>query len=263
MAHISFSELKEWVTCPFKHKLIYIDGIKKFLGNEHTAFGTAMHTICETLIQTKDLDKYNAQVHFQEEFLKNLKNLKELDPQLIFDSELISNMRVQGDKLTNYILPALKKYFGNFKLISVEEKLFEPMDGVEYDFKGFVDLVIQTSDKKYHIIDWKTCSWGWDQRRKADKLVTYQLTLYKHFWCKKNNIDSSDVHTHFALLKRTARNNIVEIFKVTSGHKKTENALKLLNKAVYNIKKQNHVKNKLSCYGKYGACIFYKTPHCT
>ena len=36
-----------------------------------------------------------------------------------------------------------------------------------------------------------------------------------------------------ALQQRTAKNNNVELFKVTSGNKKTENALKLLNKALY------------------------------
>ena len=29
---------------------------------------------------------------------------------------------------------------------------------------------------KYHI-DWKTCSWGWDSRKKSDKMIT-TLTLY-------------------------------------------------------------------------------------
>ena len=263
MAHISFSELKEWVTCPWKHKLTYIDKIDKFIGSEHTAFGTAMHTICETLVQLENTENYNAKKHFQEEFLKNLQELKELDPAITLNTELVLAMRTQGDKLTEYVLPGLKKYFGNFKLISVEEKLFEPIENKDYDFKGFVQLVIQTSDKKYHVIDWKTCSWGWDQRKKTDKLINYQLTLYKHFWCKKNNINPTDALTHFALLKRTAKNNHVEIFKATSGQKKTENALKLLNKAIYNIQKQNHVKNKLSCYGRYGTCMFYNTPHCT
>ena len=40
MTHISFSELKIWAECPFKHKLMYIDKIVKFEGNEFTAFGS-------------------------------------------------------------------------------------------------------------------------------------------------------------------------------------------------------------------------------
>ncbi len=78
------------------------------------------------------------------------------------------------------------------------------LDG-DYDFKGFIDVVIKTPDGKYHIIDWKTCSWGWDARRKNDKMVTYQLALYKNYFCQKHNIDPKKVETYFAFLKRTAK----------------------------------------------------------
>jgi cytochrome c-type biogenesis protein CcmH len=47
MPHISFSELKNWDKCPHYHKLVNIDKIKVFAGNAYTAFGTAMHTVCE------------------------------------------------------------------------------------------------------------------------------------------------------------------------------------------------------------------------
>ena len=43
MTHISYSELKNWDFCPFYHKLVYIDKLKPFRGNEYTAFGTAIH----------------------------------------------------------------------------------------------------------------------------------------------------------------------------------------------------------------------------
>ncbi len=49
-------------------------------------------------------------------------------------------------------------------------------------------------------------------------------------------MDPSNVETHFALLKRTAKKNRVEFFRVTSGPRKTDNALKLLNVALHNIK---------------------------
>lgn len=265
MPHISYSELKEWVTCPWKHKLNYIERINEFKGNEHTAFGTALHTVCENLVQGRSENAtpvFDPKALFQNEFLKNLREIKEGSPEMELRPDLISSMRAQGEKLTEYILPGLKKSFGTFELFGVEEKLYEPIKDAEYDFKGFIDLIIQTKDKKYHIIDWKTCSWGWDSRKRTDKMITYQLTLYKHFWCEKHNIDPINVETHFALLKRTAKDNQVEIFKVTTGAKKTKNALKLLDKSLYNIKKSNFIKNRLSCYGRYGTCEYYKSEHC-
>ena len=271
MSHISFSELKQWVECPWKHKLNYIDEINRFKGNVHTAFGTSLHTVCESLTLNDnkegfDWSTYNAHDHFEEEFVKNLKELKNTSPDAALDPKLINDMRAQGKHLTQFILPGLKKTFGKFKLISVEEKLYEDIKKgpSSKKFKGFIDLVIFTpSDDKYHIIDWKTCSWGWDNRRKTDKMVTYQLTLYKHFWCQRHDKSYNEVVTHFALLKRTAKKNNVEIFKVSNGAKKIENALKLLGKAVYNIENNNFLKNRLSCYGKFGICEYYKSNHCS
>jgi hypothetical protein len=90
-------------------------------------------------------------------------------------------------------------------------------------------------------------------------MVTYQLTLYKHYFAKKYDINPDDIETHFALLKRTAKKDNVEFFRVTSGEKKTENALNFLQKALYNISNKNYLKNRLSC----NRCEFYKTKHCT
>ena len=47
---ISFSELKNWKECPYRHKLIYIDQLEHFEGNEYTAFGSAIHEVCEKII---------------------------------------------------------------------------------------------------------------------------------------------------------------------------------------------------------------------
>tara|TARA_A100001391_G_scaffold174440_1_gene136863 strand:- start:687 stop:1454 length:768 start_codon:yes stop_codon:yes gene_type:complete len=251
--HISFSELKIWNDCAFKHKLVYLDGIKEFKGSEHTAFGTAMHYVCENVFdESNDLQNI-----FQTKFLNELKSLKADNVPL--NKNLVENMRKQGNKMLSYILPAVKKTFGSFEVISIEEDLYIPIEQ-DLHFKGFIDLVLKVGDT-YHVIDWKTCSWGWDARRKADRMTTYQLTLYKHFFAKKHNIDVDKIETHFALLKRTAKTDNVEIFRVTSGQKKIQNAIKLLDKAVYNIKNSKFIKNKLSCTSGFG-CEFYKTQYC-
>ena len=158
--------------------------------------------------------------------------------------------------MLSHILPAVKNTFESFEVVSVEEDLYLPIQNNK-KFKGYIDLVLKINDT-YHIIDWKTCSWGWDMKRRTDRMTTYQLTLYKHFFAKKHNIEPSKIETHFALLKRTAKKDNVEIFRVTSGSKKTENALKLLDKALYNMDKNVFVKNRLSCR----RCEFYKTEYC-
>ena len=257
MAHISYSELKNWAFCPFYHKLVNIDKLKGFRGNEFTAFGTAMHEVCEKTA-LKQLKEEDQEGFFMKKFLEELISLPD---DLKLNENLVNSMREQGKALIPEVFPALEDYFEDYEVVSTEEKLYEPMGDMtteEYNFKGYIDLVVRTTDGKYHIIDWKTCSWGWDSRKKSEKMITYQLTLYKHYFAKKHGIDPSMIETHFALLKRTAKKDRVEIFRVTSGQRKTENALNLLKKALYNIVASKHIKNRLSC----NRCEFYKTKHC-
>ena len=50
MSHISYSELKEWTDCPWKHKLNYIDKHRTFTDSIHTVFGTAMHEVIQVYL---------------------------------------------------------------------------------------------------------------------------------------------------------------------------------------------------------------------
>ena len=255
MPHISYSELKDWVFCAFYHKLTRVDKIEGFKGNAYTAFGTAMHSVCEKkLLQEEVSDAY---------FVKELKkNIDSLDDDVEIDQKLVLDMMGQGKRIIPEISDALNDYFEEYEVLAVEMPLYEPIEGHDtYRFKGYIDAVVKTPDNKVHIFDWKTCSWGWDARRRSDKITTYQLTLYKHFFAQKMSVDPKHIETHFALLKRTAKKNRVEFFRVTSGAQKTKNALKYLNMALYNIQKKRYIKNKLSCTAGYG-CKFYKTEHC-
>ncbi len=255
--HISYSELKTWAECPRKHKISYIDKIKRFIGNEFTAFGSSLHALCENAVQGL-LDEREYDDFFDEHFDRELGKLGEGYERR---HNLISEMREQAKTISPLILPKLKDHFGEYEVFSVEEKLFVKINDFlldKYNFKGYIDLVIKTSDGKYHIIDWKSCSWGWDAKKRSDKLITYQLTLYKKHFCQKHKLDPNQVETHFALLKRTAKKDNVEIFRVTSGPRKTKNANDLLHQALANIKNKNYVKNRLSCH----RCEFYKTEQC-
>ena len=256
--HISYSELKQWAECPWKHKLVYKDRIKKFLGNEYTAFGRALHLLCENLIEEK-IQEEDQDDFFELAFEKEIMDLmvKEVD----LNEKMVNDMIEQAKNISPKIIPQVVKYFDNYSVFSVEEKLMLPIKELKdlgYEFKGYIDLVLKTEDGKYHIIDWKTCSWGWDAKKRSDKYITYQLTLYKKFFCEKHNIDPKLVETHFALLKRTAKKDHVEIFRVTSGPKKIENATNLLIRGVKTINSGVHFKNRNSC--KY--CEFKNTKHC-
>jgi ATP-dependent exoDNAse (exonuclease V) beta subunit len=237
---------------------MYLERIRKFKGNEFTAFGTSIHDVCEKVLLDESVDMEAAFLASMEREETSLQR-KGVE----IDEKFWSELKEQGIQLTEHILPAVKNYFGLYKVVSTEEQLMEPaVVDDEYKFKGFIDLVVQTDDGKYHIIDWKSCSWGWDLKKKTDPMITYQLTLYKYYFAQKHNIDPKMIETHFALLKRTAKEKHVEIFRVTSGPRKTRNVLTLLQKAIYNIKAKTHIKNRLSCYVN-RKCEFCHTSFCT
>lgn len=253
--HISFSELKDWSTCAFYHNLVHHEKLKGFRGNEYTAFGSAIHTVCEkkllTEVQLPEEDLFLQE--FEQEIARLIKDSVELDDKLVY------NLSKQGAKILPHVQSALDEYFPEgYEVVATEEQIMEPIEGSQKKFKGFIDAVFRTPDGKVHIVDWKSCSWGWDARKRTDPMVIYQLIFYKHFYALKHNLDPSNVETHFALLKRTAKDKNVEFFRVTSGQKRTDNALKLLNKALYNITNDRRIKNRASC----SRCAFNKTEHC-
>lgn len=260
MSHISYSAFKNWTTCPYYYKLTYEDRISLFNGNIYTAFGTAVHRACEDILMKTGVDYLEL---FKDTFKASLKELPEEEIAKL-NQKTVVDFYKQGEEIIKYVMPEVIKVFGDdFEVVSVEEDLMidiEDFDNLQndYKFKGFIDLVLKTPDGKYHILDWKTCSWGWNAEKRSDRIVNYQLTFYKHYFCNKHSIDPSLVETHFGLLKRTAKKNNVEIFRVTSGKRKVNNALAILNNALFSIDNKKFIKNTSAC----DRCEFFQTEHC-
>jgi hypothetical protein len=256
MSHISFSELKVWNECPHKHKLQYIDKVKVFTSTEYTCFGIAIHETCEKSL-LKEIKEEQHNEYFENKFKQEISIIRN---QTKIDDVLVSDMVTQGKSILSELYESIKTYLGEYEVISTEEPLFERIEKLdfEYDFKGFIDLVLKTPDGKYHIIDFKTCSFGWKSDRKSDPMTIYQLTYYKNFYAQKFNLDPNIIETHFALLKRTVKKNRIEFFRVSNGKVRTENAMMLITKAISAIENKKYLKNRLSCNG----CEFYKTDKC-
>jgi len=254
--HISFSQLKNWAKCPFYHKLSNIDKVDgAFSGNIYTAFGSASHETIENHLED-NISEDDLKSFFGKSFKKERSSLKEEIEDSHYDQFLL-----QGENLVKKYKTNLDSYFnGNYEIVKCEEEIYEDVTeykGNPFKFKGYIDLVVKQGDT-YHILDWKSCTWGWDAKKKSDKMIVYQLIYYKHYYALKHGIDPNNIECHFGLLKRTAKSKEVEIFKVTSGKRRTENAMKLLSQALHNIDNGVYIKNRTSC--RY--CEFKGTNHC-
>ena len=88
MPHISYSELKNWNNCPYYHKLVNVDKIKGFKGNAFTAFGTAIHSVCERKLLQETVN--------EDYFIQQFEScLQRLDDDVEIDEKLVAQMRAR------------------------------------------------------------------------------------------------------------------------------------------------------------------------
>jgi hypothetical protein len=275
--HISYSEWRNWHICPHYHKLTYIDKVAQFEGNIFTAFGKAIHTVCELTLTSPEKYREPGAIDalVREQFLKELKALPKDAQQDAKTNFKLKEWLVNGLDIIPDLYRCLVDKFGklgeDWEVLRAEEQLYVPITEfteAEKNFKGFIDLVVYSKkDEKVHLIDWKTCSWGWKREKKNDKIMAYQLVFYKHFYARKYEVDPKDVDCHFVLLKRTAKpGKKAEFVRVTAAKKRTTDALNALTKALHNINKENYIKNRIactSCKDRFGTCEFYQTEYCS
>ena len=51
--HVSFSEVRIWKECSWKHKLMYIDKVLDFEAGIYTEYGSILHETIELFLLTK------------------------------------------------------------------------------------------------------------------------------------------------------------------------------------------------------------------
>jgi hypothetical protein len=259
---ISYSAIKD-AECLLKFKLSWIDRLQRSPDNEFNIFGKCLHTVCEAqLFESREPSGITME-DWKKDFAKMFRrSLLEL-PTLRFSASELREFKEQGYNLIEQSLPEFDRFFqdkGKWRLVSIEEQLYEPIPEFELDkvnFKGFIDVVIEAGGV-FYIMDLKSCGWGWDSRKKSDTLITYQLAYYKHFWSKKNYVPTKNIETYFVLLKRTAPKNNIEFVRVPVGDRKMRNAVEYAVKVLKNAYAGNFFKNKLACQ----YCPYAKTEYC-
>tara|TARA_B100000674_G_C37958728_1_gene970947 strand:- start:1970 stop:2827 length:858 start_codon:yes stop_codon:yes gene_type:complete len=267
-SHISFSEVKCWKECSWRHKLLYVDKVDVFEPSPFLDFGTAVHEGCESLLESKTIDR--------EKILKDVVDAWEKhgfgEPEWYekqpgwYKHAPVEEWCEWATNMWNDVPGFLDETFPSWETVKAEEELREDIENSDVKFKGFIDAIIKVPKKRgqgfeYWILDWKTAqSYGWKRQKKQDILMTAQLILYKHFWSKKHDIPLKDIRCGFILLKRGAKpGNVCELVKVSAGPKSIDRALKIMRSMIKSVKKQFNLKNRNSCT----FCDFKDTEYCT
>ena len=259
--HVSFSEVKTWTECSYRHKLQHVDKINLDKPGVPLVFGTAVHDACEEFLKTKKMDP-NIAIHSLEEGWKSVGEGNE-----DFTPVALANAKRDAVLILNEIPKFMDETFLNWEFHTAEEQLYESIEGHDdVKFKGFIDGVLTCTGKRgeklHWIIDWKTSSRGWHAEQKQDEMKKAQVVLYKNFWQLKNPGLSSDkdLRCGFIILKKIAKpGERCEFFPVSAGPITVNKSLKVLNNMITSVKKGIALKNRESC--RY--CVYKDTQYCT
>lgn len=254
---MSFSEVRDWKECSYRHRLKHIKKIDFGKPGPLMDFGTACHASCERFLKTRVMDTSIAKDMIRTTWEKN-KDLPGYEP------EHRDRFMAEAEAILIEVPAWMDATFPGWEFIDAEHFLYEPIVGTPHAFKGFIDGVITCPGPRgkllVWLIDWKTTSWGWTMDKKSDDLVRAQLVLYKHFWATKTGTDPKDIRCGFVLLKRTAKpGSRCELFTISVGEVTTGRSLKLVTNMVSSVKRGIALKNRASCT----YCDYKDTEHCT
>lgn len=263
--HVSFSELSTWMECTWKHKLQHIDKVGTFETTPHLSFGSAVHDSNEDYVKTRVMNKEIAFNMIRQSWTDNFERFMNgpFPSWAPSGYGTVDDWIKKADKILDDVPAFLDTEFPGWQFHGAEEQLYEHVPNQKLKFKGFIDVIISVTGKngkkKYWIIDWKTCGWGWGVDKQRDFKVQLQLILYKNFWANKHNVDPKDIRCGFALLKRDAKpGKSIGFVPVSVGDLTTTRGLAVINNFERSVTKKIFLKNRNSC----NLCEFYNTVHC-
>ena len=217
MNNVSYSQYNLWSQCPYRWKLLYIDGLREFTDSIHTMFGTSMHEVLQFYlhimytksikeadsIDVEDLLRQRMQHHYE-------RIMKENGGEVFCTENDMVEFFQDGCDILDWFKRRRAQYFSKkgYELVGIETELNYKMKG-NVVFKGYIDLVVHdTIRDKYIVYDIKTSTKGWNKYQKKDKNKTDQLLLYKQFYSLQMKVPIDKIEVEFFIVKRKLWENV-------------------------------------------------------
>ena len=282
MKRISYSQYNQWVTCPYKWKLNYIDKLGEFTDSIHTLFGTSMHEVLQTYltIMYNDTVKMADALPLEKMLLHRMKynysQIMERNGGEVFcEQKDMEEFYSHGLIILEWFKKKRANYFSKkgYELVGIEVPINYDLPN-DIKFIGYMDVVIYDKVRdRYKIIDIKTSTMGWNKWMKADKNKTDQLLLYKQFYGAQHDISLDKIDVEYFIVKRKLYEKVdfpqrrVQTFSPASGKPSVNKVITNLNQFIgesfingeYNTE-HTYIKqpSKKNCRW----CEFNQTEHC-
>ena len=282
MKRISYSQYNQWVTCPYKWKLNYIDKLSVWTDSIHTLFGTSMHEVLQTYLTVmyNDTIKTADALPLKKMLLHRMKTnytqiMEKNGGEVFCEQSDMEEFYNHGLLILEWFKKKRNMYFSKkgYELVGIEVPVdYDLPDKIK--FIGYIDVIIyDTVRDRYKIIDIKTSTMGWNKYQKADKTKTDQLLLYKHFYGAQHDIPVDKIDVEYFIVKRKLYEKVdfpqrrVQTFQPASGKPSINKLMNNLNQFIgesfidgeYNLK-HNYIKQPSKKNCRY--CEFNQTEHC-
>ena len=247
MKRKSYSQYNQWITCPYKWKLNYIDDLGEYTDSIHTLFGTSMHEVLQTYLTVMYNDTIKmADALFLDEMLlhrmkENYVNIMKRNGGEVFCGQHdMEEFYRHGLTILDWFKKKRGMYFSKkgYELIGIEVPIEYKLPN-NITFIGYMDVVLHDAKRdRYKIIDIKTSTMGWNKYQKADKNKTDQLLLYKQFYSAQNDIPIDKVDIEYFIVKRKLYEKVdfpqrrVQTFTPASGKPSINKVLNNLNQFI-------------------------------
>ena len=282
MKKISYSQYNQWVTCPYKWKLNYIDKLGVFTDSIHTMFGTSMHEVLQTYltIMYNDTVKMADALPLEKMLLtrmkRNYQQIMERNGGEVFcEQSDMEEFYKHGLSILDWFKKRRQNYFSKkgYELVGIEVPINYDLPN-DIKFIGYIDVLLYDKVRdRYKIIDIKTSTMGWNKYMKADKNKTDQLLLYKQFYGAQHDIPLDKIDVEYFIVKRKLYEKVdfpqrrVQTFSPANGKPSINKVVNNLNQFLqesfidgeYNME-HTYIKrpSKKNCR----FCEFNQTEHC-
>ena len=209
MKRISYSQYNQWVTCPYKWKLNYIDGLSEFTDSIHTMFGTSMHEVLQTYLTVmyNDTIKMADALPLEKMLLTRMKRnytqaMERNGGEVFCEQSDLEEFYRHGLSILDWFKKRRQNYFSKkgYELVGIEVPINYDLPN-DIKFIGYIDVLLYDKVRdRYKIIDIKTSTMGWNKWMKADKTKTDQLLLYKQFYGAQHDISLDKIDVEYFIV---------------------------------------------------------------
>ena len=136
--HVSYSEVKVWKECSYRHKLAYVDKLDTYEANPYADYGTAVHNAIENYLKTKQMNIEACLEEIKQKWIENDYEgeayVEKMKPHKWYKNEPVAVWQEWAEEsLRNFPL-FMQLTFPKWELVDAEHQLYESIEGHDVSF---------------------------------------------------------------------------------------------------------------------------------